>query len=60
MSKVTTIKLKIRTRNELRAMGRKGQSYDELIKELVESRKSAPEGSTNNTSGTNRDAERLG
>ncbi|HEY7078838.1 MAG TPA: hypothetical protein VH500_03990 [Nitrososphaeraceae archaeon] len=35
----TTILLKRKTRNELREMGAKGQTYDELISELIKFKK---------------------
>lgn len=34
MAKVTIL-LETKTRNELRALGRKGQTYDQLILELI-------------------------
>lgn len=38
-NKNTTIQLTIETRNELKVLGTKGETYDEIIKRLIEAYK---------------------
>jgi hypothetical protein len=44
MTENTTIKVKDSTRNALRDLGRKGDTYDKLISDLVKASKSKTEG----------------
>lgn len=36
MDRITTIKLKMSTRDRLRKLGRKGESWDALLRRLIE------------------------
>lgn len=38
-NKNTTIQLSIKARNELKALGTKGETYDEIVKRLIEAYK---------------------